>query len=586
MGGGYSGAAGEILIDGGMIEARSFQEGAGIGSGFQGAGGTITINSGRVFAHTTRADGTGTSATVGNPAAIGGARGSGSGVINISGGVVVADTGDASSAGIGGGFGQTTGEINISGGVVISYGGVGVNASNDDMGARITTRISGNAMVFANNDKTEAINNQSNQGGSVFGNDGMDIKYNVIRLKADLTIPEGAFLIIPEGYCLRTADRRLTNYGVIISEGEIIGDVPPLYPISFTAILAGEGSNTMMNATYAGESVLSGAQVSSGETLIVSVSTENTNPHSFEWTKNNIVQDETSNTFTVKNIFGPTALTCTTRVSLSNAVLVIADQAWTGSALTPAVQIELSGEIVALTESKDYVTKYALNIDPGTASVTVVGIGKYTGAATGSFQIIRLPVVPTFVDVAATHVLFERVEWLAAQGITSGYLGANGAEYRPANTVLRSEMATFLYRLAGSPTFNALGSSAFVDVPTTAGYFNAMSWLVEHKITSGYTGANGVEYRPGNNVSRAEMATFLYRLAGSPAFSAPVDSMFVDVSPSAGYYKAVAWLVSTGVTTGYADTAGTQYRPSNSVTRGEMATFLWRMADKELVANF
>jgi hypothetical protein len=196
-----------------------------------------------------------------------------------------------------------------------------------------------------------------------------------------------------------------------------------------------------------------------------------------------------------------------------------------------------------------------------------------------SSQIVLAPADATFVDIPVTHPLFGRIEWLVAHKITSGYVGADGAaEYRPANSILRSEMATFLYRLAGSPAFTPPVSSPFVDVPTTAGYYKAMAWLVSEKITTGYAGKNANEYRPSNSVTRSEMATFLYRVAGSPAFTPPVSSPFVDVPTTAGYYKAMAWLVSEGITAGYIGTAGAEYRSANNVLRSEMATFLWNTA--------
>jgi hypothetical protein len=193
-------------------------------------------------------------------------------------------------------------------------------------------------------------------------------------------------------------------------------------------------------------------------------------------------------------------------------------------------------------------------------------------------QNVLVPVVATFVDVPVTHVLFERIEWLVERKVTTGYGGVNGIEYRPNYSVTRGEMAMFLYRLAGSPTFTPSLVSPFVDVPVTADYYTAVSWLVSEKITTGYQNVNGTQYRPNGSVTRGEIATFLYRFAGSPTFTPPLVSPFVDVPVTAGYYTAVSWLASESISTGYRSVNGAQYRPANSVTRGEMATFLWRIA--------
>ena len=52
-----------------------------------------------------------------------------------------------------------------------------------------------------------------------------------------------------------------------------------------------------------------------------------------------------------------------------------------------------------------------------------------------------------------------------------------------------------------------------------------------------------------------------------------VETSFSDVAESDSYFNAVKWAVAEGVTTGYAD--GT-FRPSNTVTRAQAVTFLWR----------
>ena len=50
---------------------------------------------------------------------------------------------------------------------------------------------------------------------------------------------------------------------------------------------------------------------------------------------------------------------------------------------------------------------------------------------------------------------------------------------------------------------------------------------------------------------------------------------FPDVVPGRFYSDAVAWMVNVGVTTG---TSPTTFSPDASVTRGQLAAFLWRYA--------
>lgn len=71
--------------------------------------------------------------------------------------------------------------------------------------------------------------------------------------------------------------------------------------------------------------------------------------------------------------------------SISSASVSAANQTYSGSALTPAVTVTLSGR--TLTNGRDYTVTYSNNVNPGTATVTVTGKGNYTGTARGTFTI-------------------------------------------------------------------------------------------------------------------------------------------------------------------------------------------------------
>jgi hypothetical protein len=131
-------------------------------------------------------------------------------------------------------------------------------------------------------------------------------------------------------------------------------------------------------------------------------------------------------------------------------------------------------------------------------------------------------------------------------------------------------MAAFLYRFAGSPAYSAPAVPTFTDVPKSHVFFKEVEWLNSTGVTTGYSDGT---FRPSAGVTRSSMAAFLYRFAGSPAYSAPAVPTFTDVPKSHAFFKEVEWLNSTGVTTGYSD--GT-FGPATSVTRGSMAGFLHR----------
>lgn len=76
-----------------------------------------------------------------------------------------------------------------------------------------------------------------------------------------------------------------------------------------------------------------------------------------------------------------------TPVDLSAAAVIdpIADQTYTGSALTPAVTVKVGEQ--TLTEGWDYTVAYANNTNVGEATVTVTGRGDYTGTASTVFTV-------------------------------------------------------------------------------------------------------------------------------------------------------------------------------------------------------
>ena len=188
-----------------------------------------------------------------------------------------------------------------------------------------------------------------------------------------------------------------------------------------------------------------------------------------------------------------------------------------------------------------------------------------------------------FVDVDEDTSHKAEVEWLAANGITKGWDNGDGAfEFRPYATVKRADMAAFLYRLAGEPEFDAK-DVAFADVDEKTPHRDAILWLAAEGISTGYEGADGkAEFRPYAEITRCDMAAFLYRMAGEPEFEA--KDAFSDVARDTPHRGAVLWLAASGVSTGWTAEDGTKtFRPYDRIVRCDMAAFLQRMAEKDLV---
>lgn len=179
-----------------------------------------------------------------------------------------------------------------------------------------------------------------------------------------------------------------------------------------------------------------------------------------------------------------------------------------------------------------------------------------------------------FADVSPqTSGFAADIDWLAAQGITKGWEVNGLFYYRPAEAINRDAMAAFLYRLAGSPAFTPPGTSPFTDLTTTDQFYKEVTWLYAKGITTGWVTDGQRTYGPLQPINRDAMAAFLYRLAGSPQFTAPATSPFTDIAPTDQFYKEVNWALSKRVTTGWADGG---YHPAEAISREAMAAFLHR----------
>ena len=114
---------------------------------------------------------------------------------------------------------------------------------------------------------------------------------------------------------------------------------------------------------------------------------------------------------------------------------------------------------------------------------------------------------------------------------------------------------------------------AFSDVAQAAWYFDAVNYVFAEDIMEGFPDGT---FRPNAALTRAEVVTILYRLAGSPDVGA-LNNPFADVQEGQWWTPQILWAYSEGVTTGFVDTAGVRtFRGAQSVTREEFAAFIAR----------
>ena len=138
--------------------------------------------------------------------------------------------------------------------------------------------------------------------------------------------------------------------------------------------------------------------------------------------------------------------------------------------------------------------------------------------------------------------------------------------FGPEIPATRGETALYMWRMQGQP--EAL-PHPFNDL-TDEAQDPAVSWMYDTEIT---TGTSPTTFAPNHQLTRAQLAALLHRLAGEPPAT---GHPFVDVV--AGWQQQpVAWMVANKITTG---TSPTTFSPDEPVTRGQLATFLHRYKGK------
>lgn len=121
-----------------------------------------------------------------------------------------------------------------------------------------------------------------------------------------------------------------------------------------------------------------------------------------------------------------------------------------------------------------------------------------------------------FRDVSDATPHADDIRWLAATGISEGWLMPDGTrEFRGMNSVVRQDMAAFLYRLAGSPDYvpTSEEKTLFCDVDETTPHAKEIWWLASTGVSEGWLEEDGTRtFRGMSAVVRQDMAAFLHRM--------------------------------------------------------------------------
>ena len=266
--------------------------------------------------------------------------------------------------------------------------------------------------------------------------------------------------------------------------------------------------------------------------------------------------------------------------SIANAVITpIADQNYTGAALTPGLNVTIDGK--PLTNGTDYTVTYANNIAPGIATITITGTGSYVGTKNVAFKIVDPTPIPVIGNLSSSAKTKNSItlSWTAGANI-SGYeiyrANSLNGEYTLIGTINNADTTSFkntglaegqcyFYRIRAFRTLS--GASSYGDFSNIAAKYTKTSYtkLILPKVASNVYAQKDLNSEVVQTVKKNSFvkATFAeYDDAGNKWFR-------TSYSGVAGYIPAG---VVTEVKQGKVKTSKVNVRKKSSVTSKKVTT--------------
>ena len=213
--------------------------------------------------------------------------------------------------------------------------------------------------------------------------------------------------------------------------------------------------------------------------------------------------------------------------------------------------------------SYNQITATTPALAPGSLNnVTVTNTDTSTGTLPNGW-------IADFLDVPGSQQFYLFVTTLIRNAIT---VGVGSGAYGVGQDTLRQQMAVFLLKARHGICYvpPPCTTQVFTDVPCSSNFAPWINQLVAEGITGGC--GTGV-YCPTSPVLRQQMAVLLLRAFEGSAYTPPacITATFTDVPCSSNFAPWIYELVARNITAGC---GGSNYCPTQSANRGQMATFL------------
>ena len=251
---------------------------------------------------------------------------------------------------------------------------------------------------------------------------------------------------------------------------------------------------------------------------------------------------EASKTFTIK----PKALT-------SSAIQEIDDQTYTGNPIEPTITVK-DGDSKTLEKGsdKDYTVAYSNNINPGTAKVTVVLRGNYTGTLEKTFTIGQdLSALENNIKTLAAKTTLTYAEKQQIKQLKAAYDALSASEKATVDREVGSALMTSFKNKASAAAFKLLNKPS-VDYYK---YVKGTSSNVVIQIDADYSRTHVTEIRMGKNLTVIDPANYTVT-EGSVVVT--LSSTYLKQIKDAGKYNLYIDLMDTQ--TGHTETVQTVVR--------------------------
>jgi hypothetical protein len=180
-----------------------------------------------------------------------------------------------------------------------------------------------------------------------------------------------------------------------------------------------------------------------------------------------------------------------------------------------------------------------------------------------------------YLDVDTNKWYYDEIQKITEYGLMNG---TAISVFSPETIATRAQVAQVIYNMErpGVTEYEQI----FTDVQQQKWYGVPISWGAKEGIIEGYPDGT---FKPDNGISRQELATLLYRYAGSPQVTGNAASAFSDVDKVNNYAKdAIEWAIEQEIIKGYPDDT---LQPFGTTTRAELATMLLRYYENCVLAQ-